>query len=59
MWQIHLTVAGRDLIERITSIDEVLRTELRTGISREERHALAAVTQQLQANLRHAMQPDA
>jgi DNA-binding MarR family transcriptional regulator len=59
VWQIQLTAGGRALIERITSIDEALRTELRTGISREERHALAAVTQQLQANLRRAMQPDA
>jgi len=59
VWQIHLTPTGRALIERITEIDEALRTELRTGISREERQALAGVTQQLQANLRRAMRPDA
>ncbi len=57
VWQIHLTAAGSALIDRITAIDETLRTELRTGISREDRHALAAVTQQLQANLRRAMGP--
>ncbi len=57
VWQIHLTAAGSALIDRITAIDETLRTELRTGISREDRHALAAVTQQLQANLRRAMDP--
>ncbi len=57
VWQIHLTAAGGALIGRITAIDETLRTELRTGISREDRHALAAVTQQLQANLRRAMGP--
>ena len=57
VWQIHLTAAGGALIDRITAIDETLRTELRTGISREDRHALAAVTQQLQANLRRAMGP--
>jgi MarR family transcriptional regulator, transcriptional regulator for hemolysin len=59
VWQIDLTSSGRALIERITAIDESLRDELRHGISREERLALATVTQQLQANLRRAMRPPA
>jgi MarR family transcriptional regulator for hemolysin len=57
VWQIRLTNPGRDLIDRITAIDEALRTELRAGITREDRQALAGVTQQLQANLRRAMRP--
>ncbi len=59
VWQIQLTGDGSALIGRITAIDETLRTELRTGISREDRQALAAVTRQLQANLRRAMHPPA
>ncbi len=54
VWQIHLTAAGRELIGPIATIDEVLRTELRTGLSRSDRQALAAVLQQLQTNLRNA-----
>ncbi|CAB4586105.1 MAG: MarR family winged helix-turn-helix transcriptional regulator [Actinomycetes bacterium] len=57
VWRIDLTPAGRALIERITAIDETLRTELRDGISREDRQALAGVTRQLQSNLRRAMRP--
>lgn len=56
VWQIQLTDGGRALVDPITRIDEELRTELRDGISRAERQALAAVMEQLQGNLRRAMQ---
>ena len=54
MWQIQVTRSGKDLVGRVTAIDETLRTELRTGITRAERQALTAVLQQLQSNLRRA-----
>jgi MarR family transcriptional regulator for hemolysin len=55
VWLIQLTSAGRQLVGQIAGIDETLRTELRAGISRSERQALAAVMQRLQANLRAAI----
>ena len=57
VWQIHLTTAGREIIGPVESIDQALRTELRAGLSRADRQALAAVMQQLQANLRRAIKP--
>ena len=57
VWQIHLTDAGRNLIQPISAIDETLRTELRAGLSRADRQALAGVLQQLQHNLRGAIDP--
>ncbi|MCB1001984.1 MAG: MarR family transcriptional regulator [Acidimicrobiales bacterium] len=59
VWQIHLTEAGTALVGTIARIDQDLRTELRQGISRDERQALATVMEQLQDNLRRAMtRPD-
>jgi DNA-binding MarR family transcriptional regulator len=57
VWQILLTGTGRSLVGTIAQIDEDLRTELRQGISRDDRQALAAVMEQLQSNLRRAMHP--
>jgi DNA-binding MarR family transcriptional regulator len=57
VWLIQLTAAGRQLVVDIATIDETLRTELRAGISRSDRHALAAVMRRLQANLRAAVEP--
>lgn len=54
VWQIQVTPTGKDVVARVTAIDETLRTELRAGISRAERQALSAVLQQLQSNLRRA-----
>lgn len=56
VWQILLTDAGRALIAPIALIDEVLRTELRSGLSRADRQALATVLRQLQTNLRSAIE---
>jgi MarR family transcriptional regulator for hemolysin len=55
VWQIRLTPKGKDLFAQVAAIDETLRTELRSGLSRADRQALAAVMQQLQTNLRRAI----
>lgn len=57
VWRIGLTDAGRDMVARIVAIDETLRSELRVGISREERQVLAALLNRLQGNVRAAMVP--
>jgi DNA-binding MarR family transcriptional regulator len=51
VWLVAVTRAGRDLAARIAEIDEVLRGELRTGISRRDRQTLAALLLRLQENL--------
>jgi MarR family transcriptional regulator, transcriptional regulator for hemolysin len=51
VWLVELTATGRDLVGEITSVDEKLRTELRAGISRAERQALARLLERLRANL--------
>ncbi len=55
VWRIGLTSAGQAMLTQINTIDEKLRTELRSGISRQERQALAAVLGRLQGNLRTAL----
>ena len=50
-WLVHLTAAGKDLVEPINEIDRVLREELRLDISRSERQQLAKLLLRLQANL--------
>jgi MarR family transcriptional regulator, transcriptional regulator for hemolysin len=55
VWLIDLTGAGRDLITKISEVDESLRTELRNGITREERQALNHVLGRLGHNLHEAI----
>lgn len=55
VWLVAITATGRDLADAITSVDEVLRAELRRGIGREERQALAWVMTRLQNNLQSAI----
>lgn len=55
VWRVGVTPTGADLAREIAAIDEVLRAELRNGISRQERQALAAVMARLQQNLFQAM----
>ncbi len=55
VWRIALTPSGATTVSTIAGIDEALRTILRDGISREDRQALATVLQQLQTNLRRAI----
>ena len=51
VWLIGLTDKGRALVERITSIDVVVRDDLRVGISRQDRQHLATVLVRLQENI--------
>ncbi|HEB90492.1 MAG TPA: MarR family transcriptional regulator [Deltaproteobacteria bacterium] len=48
---VALRPAGEALVRPILEIDEILRSELRTGISRAERQRLAALLLRLQDNL--------
>ena len=60
VWRVSLSAVGVVLAGRITAIDEILRAELREGITRAERQALADVLTRLQRNLeRAALVPDA
>jgi len=52
VWLVEITDAGCEIVDRISEIDERLRGELRYGIGREERQALAWVMTRLQQNLR-------
>lgn len=51
VWLVNITPEGRELAAEVAEIDEVLRAELRRGIGREERQALAWVMTRLQQNL--------
>jgi DNA-binding MarR family transcriptional regulator len=55
VWRVDITPSGRDLAARVVSVDEVLRSELRHGIGREERQALSWVLTRLQQNLQSAI----
>ena len=55
VWLVTITPAGVDLAARIGEVDAMLRAELRRGIGREERQALAWVMTRLQQNLQHAI----
>jgi DNA-binding MarR family transcriptional regulator len=63
VWRVALSPAGVDVAEQVLAIDEVLRSEMRAGISRAERQALASVMTRLQQNLlratSHSSQPQA
>lgn len=52
VWLVAVTPSGRDLAVRVAEVDEVLRADLRRGIGREERQALAWVMTRLQQNVR-------
>jgi MarR family transcriptional regulator for hemolysin len=55
VWLIAITATGRELAAEISDVDAVLRAELRRGIGREERQALAWVMTRLQQNLQTAI----
>jgi MarR family transcriptional regulator, transcriptional regulator for hemolysin len=55
VWLVAITEPGTALAQRIAEVDEVLRAELRHGIGREERQALAWVMTRLQQNLATAI----
>ena len=51
VWHLVVTPEARETIVQIKAIDAQLRRELRAGIPRDERRALAATLEQLRANL--------
>jgi DNA-binding MarR family transcriptional regulator len=55
VWLVAITAEGTELADRIADVDAVLRAELRRGIGREERQALAWVMTRLQQNLATAI----
>jgi MarR family transcriptional regulator, transcriptional regulator for hemolysin len=55
VWLVAITDAGSEMAGRIAEVDAVLRAELRHGIGREERQALAWVMTRLQHNLTSAI----
>ena len=54
IWRVSLSGTGVAMALQIRGIDEVLRAEMRDGITREERQALASVLTRLQLNLERA-----
>ncbi|MFP5486779.1 MAG: MarR family winged helix-turn-helix transcriptional regulator [Acidimicrobiia bacterium] len=57
VWLVAITDAGRSLADRIADVDAVLRAELRDGISRADRQALAGLLLRVQHNLRDTSRP--
>jgi len=55
VWLVQLTQAGQDLAAKAVDIDVVVRKELRSGIPREDRQALANVLVRLQHNISNAL----
>ena len=51
VWLIATTAAGNELTEHVMKIDEVLRSELRAGISRKERRELTGLLIRLRDNV--------
>jgi hypothetical protein len=51
VWMVAITPAGVAKAAAVGEIDAVLRSELRSGITREERQRLAAVLVRLQSNV--------
>ena len=51
VWLVEITIAGKELVEEVYLRDQILRKQLRTGITRQERQQLAAVLVRLGNNL--------
>jgi len=58
VWLVQLTTDGKDLAERAVEVDVVVRKQLRSGIPREDRQALANVLVRLQHNISAAIEDD-
>lgn len=52
VWLVAITPAGAKMANEISEIDEVFRAQLRDGVSRADRQALAALLVRLQRNIR-------
>ena len=57
-WLIALRPAGTSLLGPIHEVDRVLRAELRSGISKQERQRLARLLLRLQSNLAQVLEED-
>ena len=57
VWLLAITESGAALAASIAEVDRVLRAELRSGISRPERQALAGLLVRLQQNLQQSTSP--
>ena len=55
VWLVAITPEGAQLAAEVNEVDQVLRAELRRGLGREERQALAWVMTRLQQNLATAI----
>jgi DNA-binding MarR family transcriptional regulator len=55
VWLVAITDAGTELAAQVNDVDQVLRAELRKGLGREERQALAWFMTRLQQNLATAI----
>ena len=51
VWLVEITIAGKELLEEVYVRDQLLRKQLRNGITRQERQQLAAVLVRLGNNL--------
>ena len=51
VWLVDVTAAGKEMVEEVNERDVVLRKELRSGLSREDRQKLAEVLVRLGNNL--------
>tara|TARA_B100000953_G_scaffold183038_1_gene150706 strand:- start:75 stop:545 length:471 start_codon:yes stop_codon:yes gene_type:complete len=51
VWLVEITITGKELVEEVYVRDQILRKQLRNGITREERQQLAAVLVRLGNNL--------
>ncbi len=58
VWLVQLTNAGKALAAEAVEIDVVVRKELRSGIPREARQALANVLVRLQHNISNALETE-
>jgi DNA-binding MarR family transcriptional regulator len=58
VWLVAATLAGNEMAERISKIDERLRIELRAGISRKERRELTQLLNRLRENVESAVSSD-
>ena len=55
VWMVATTPAGHQLSDRVSKIDERLRQELRSGVSRKERRELTQLLNRLRQNVETAV----
>jgi MarR family transcriptional regulator for hemolysin len=58
VWLVQVTSAGTTLADRAIAVDVIIRKQLRSGIPREDRQALANVLVRLQHNISAALETE-